>query len=376
MPRTTFDPCRHGWPFRNTFVNHVGPFTTRGLCGGMALGAMDAFAAGVEIPRNLPLPPEGSPLYQYIFDRQMNSFALMGPDYIWQVAGTDSHHGRWSRGALNGQHFEGLRQSVDANMPVPIGLVHRYVGIPSGGDNNHHQVLGIGYDIVGPNRQDVRLHIYDPNYPDKVVILVPVEGSGPPRDQFGRSDYDRYVPTWNGTLNAIVPGDPFWGTYFTKAYTPQSVHGYTPLPSSGPRQVGWRWCQKCQSLFFSVNESICPARGTHDGRRSSRYALAINAPAHLGQHEWKWCQKCECLFYGGANGMPSRCPAGGQHDGRASGDYSLVMNSPADTGQHEWRWCQKCAALFFGGANQMPTACPAGGQHDGSASGEYSLVIC
>lgn len=155
---------------------------------------------------------------------------MMAPDFTWNIFGTDSSHLRWSRGALGGEHFEGLRQSIDANKPVPIGLVNPYVGLPGGGPEQHHQVLGIGYAIVGTRLEDVRIHIYDSNYPNKIVILVPVEGSGPPKDKYGRSDYDRYVPTWDGTLNegSIIRDGAFWGAYYSKAYTPMPPYGYDP----------------------------------------------------------------------------------------------------------------------------------------------------
>lgn len=122
MPRISFNPVRHGWPFSNDFVNHVGPITTRGLCGGMAFAAIDCSANGIEIPRDITLPPEGSALRNYIFDRQLKSLELMMPEFIWQVGGTDSHHDRWARGALNGSHFNILRRFIDNNKPIPIGL--------------------------------------------------------------------------------------------------------------------------------------------------------------------------------------------------------------------------------------------------------------
>jgi hypothetical protein len=103
-------------------------FSTYGLCGGMALSAWDCFAHGVEIPRSLPMPPQGSPLYGYVFDRQMKSLELMGSEFVWQITGTASHHGRWSRGALNGSDFNALKRSVDNNKPIPIGLMNRYAG--------------------------------------------------------------------------------------------------------------------------------------------------------------------------------------------------------------------------------------------------------
>src|SRR4051812_29122967 len=40
-----------------------------------------------------------------------------------------------------------------------------------------------------------------------------------------------------------------------------------------------------------------------------------------GQNNWRWCHKCQGLFFGGNPG--SHCPAGGAHDKTGSGDYLL-----------------------------------------------------
>src|SRR4051794_10013695 len=68
-------------------------------------------------------------------------------------------------------------------------------------------------------------------------------------------------------------------------------------------------------------------------------ATAIN-----WQHEWRWCNKCESLYFGGHHDSNAFhhwgvCPAGGEHDGSESGDYFLVQNTSGYPGQHLWRWC-------------------------------------
>lgn len=51
-------------------------------------------------------------------------------------------------------------------------------------------------------------------------------------------------------------------------------------PNSAPPQSGmqdqWRWCHKCQSMFFGPNEptSVCPAGGKHDGSQSFNYSVS------------------------------------------------------------------------------------------------------
>ena len=41
------------------------------------------------------------------------------------------------------------------------------------------------------------------------------------------------------------------------------------------------------------------------------------------QQNWRWCRKCQSLFYG-PNEASSVCAAGGKHDGSQSGDYPLI----------------------------------------------------
>jgi hypothetical protein len=46
------------------------------------------------------------------------------------------------------------------------------------------------------------------------------------------------------------------------------------VPTTGT-QVGWRWCHKCQGLFYgpNVKKSVCPAGGAHDSTGSGNYEL-------------------------------------------------------------------------------------------------------
>jgi hypothetical protein len=135
-------------------------------------------------------------------------------------------------------------------------------------------------------------------------------------------------------------------------------------------QSNWRWCRKCQGLFFGGNPgSVCPTGGSHDSAGSGNYSLVQNTPGALGQNNWRWCHKCQGLFFGGNPG--SLCPAGGNHDAAGSGNYSLVQNVPPSPLQSRWRWCRKCQGLFFGG--NPGSVCPSGGPHISIGSGNYSL---
>ncbi len=113
-------------------------------------------------------------------------------------------------------------------------------------------------------------------------------------------------------------------------------------------QDNWRWCRKCQALFYGGHaEGVCPKGGTHDRGPSYNYVLAHDTQIANGQDNWRWCRKCESLFYA-ANGAGA-CPAGGNHDQTGSFNYVLTHDTQIQNGQDNWRWCRKCQGLFYGG---------------------------
>jgi hypothetical protein len=146
-------------------------------------------------------------------------------------------------------------------------------------------------------------------------------------------------------------------------------------------QDGWRWCRRCEGLFFGGNPTLgaCPAQqgAPHADDASGNYVLAHNDPSAPGQGDWRWCSKCQGLFFGGGptngacpvepHGEPNEQP----HDSTGSGDYTLVHQDSAAPGQDGWRWCSKCQGLAWG--VDEPGACPAGAVHDHGGSGVYTL---
>ncbi|MBC8116295.1 MAG: hypothetical protein H7062_18050 [Candidatus Saccharimonas sp.] len=96
--------------------------------------------------------------------------------------------------------------------------------------------------------------------------------------------------------------------------------------------------------------------------------MVINATSAPGQSNWRWCSKCQGLWFGG--NPAGKCPAGGNHTKVGSGNYTLAHQSGA--GQTNWRWCSKCQGLWFGG--NPAGKCPAGGLHVKTGSGNYHLV--
>lgn len=139
-------------------------------------------------------------------------------------------------------------------------------------------------------------------------------------------------------------------------------------------QNGWRWCNKCQGLWFGSNQasSNCPEGGTHNNTGSGNYSLVNNAAVAPLNHQsgWRWCNKCQGLWFG-PNQASSNCAQGGLHSLTGSGNYSLGL---AGAGQSGWRWCNKCQGLWFG-PNQASSNCSQGGQHSLTGSGNYRLPI-
>ena len=176
--RLDFSPRRHGWHFANNFVNPViGEFRTRGLCGGMAATAWDYYAAGLPIPSHVPadfpdgatgshVPQSGTPLREYIYQRQMDTLPLTQM-HRWIRAGDISRSERFHREVLDTE-FPKLRKQLEVDRAFGIvGLLSPVDGNPFG-----HQVLAYGFDD-SPSAGGTGIFVYDSNHPDKEVLIVP-----------------------------------------------------------------------------------------------------------------------------------------------------------------------------------------------------------
>jgi hypothetical protein len=171
MPRLNFDPKRDGFHFANRFTNHVGPFTTRGRCGGMVYAALDYYLTGTPIPSHVgsdfgtpdQVPPDGNRLADYLYSRLMNSILnwSAGRFLMWQAFwNSDSTCVGWS---LHDE-FNHLKDRIDHNQLTPLGLVAK-----SGGPGASHQVLAYGYDYDANGHPMV--YIWDNNRPDVECVL-------------------------------------------------------------------------------------------------------------------------------------------------------------------------------------------------------------
>lgn len=189
---TTYDPQRYAFRFANAFINQVWSgrvpprigreysITTSGRCGGMAFASLDFYHLGSPVPTvqeqdfaPAKVPPDGHPLADYIFRRQLHSMLT-----TW-------------RGVLNGirfLHLSGLPtqqlvqksgaeerktvQALDRGEPVVLGLIKSTSrGFRAQGVN--HQVVCYGYRTNDSGK--LELLVYDPNEPYDDSAAKPYE---------------------------------------------------------------------------------------------------------------------------------------------------------------------------------------------------------
>jgi hypothetical protein len=211
----SFRPSRHGFRFVNSFTGsplplegwtkELGVPERFGLCGGMSCAAADLYIAGVEVPGGTTPPERGAALYDYIYQRQVSTFALgaMAMKFIeWMEAPEEGERGTHARTA---EELPQILAALDEGRPVVLGLV--FVARTSGGAQRkaweNHQVLAYAAERLPMGV--VELRIYDPNFPgaDDAVI--------------------RYVPSPDGVRIArIVPGRGRKAVrgFFAMPYTP------------------------------------------------------------------------------------------------------------------------------------------------------------
>ncbi len=204
-PGSEFRVARHGFAFRNSFNGSPLPTSLReatsgwektlkgvidqnfdlpknfGLCGGMCMAAADFFHAGLAVP-NIDKPPEaGTPLYEYLYQRQVESW---GTGSIYAIkflrwmrlpdAGADSPSER------SVAEIKTIATKVSAGELVPIGLVlvrhaeeqAKIAGKPW----ENHQVLCWKFEAREGGR-GVDLHVYDPNFPNDEGVVIRVSNA-------------------------------------------------------------------------------------------------------------------------------------------------------------------------------------------------------
>lgn len=181
---TRFDPTLHGFKFANTFANNrfYGPIDVSfgGRCAGMIYTALDYYHNNLPIPQQTDLPVEGSVLSTYISGRQEvanGAYIEKYQELNFNIAGSRTGtFFNWGIQGFGGGRLEELKTEVDAGRSCPITLYD-----PTGNlvEYPHHVVLAIGYEMgryrgdLGDYKDDFKIYVYDPNYPQEIKVLRP-----------------------------------------------------------------------------------------------------------------------------------------------------------------------------------------------------------
>ena len=191
-----FKPSVSGFHFANNFPR--GPVLTlpipwlgrvplgnaaNGLCGGMAFAVRDLFRAHRPPPPDTVPPPCGSPLFRYLVRRLFHSFNLPhGPwrYFSWMnLPDADTWTTRGLAWRTIRQEWPRIRNDLDNGVLASLGLLRLRSPNPFQMGRNH-QVLAYGYQL-DERTQDLAIHVYDPNYPDKDDLLLSLNLAEPRR---------------------------------------------------------------------------------------------------------------------------------------------------------------------------------------------------
>ncbi len=187
-----FLPSKHGYNFINSFPGYPLPFdlpglpeknvsSIYGLCGGMSTSVNDAYRANCPVPHtpidpqtNRPaVPGKGSGLYNFIYERQMDTFGPLGAvllKYIeWMALPDDQIFGKRKR---TYDEFNQIRPGLDRGETFVLGLI--YTDFRTGIEVwNNHQVLAHAYTPA--ENGGIDLHLYDPNLPGEDDVTIHAE---------------------------------------------------------------------------------------------------------------------------------------------------------------------------------------------------------
>jgi hypothetical protein len=224
--RCLFRPSAHGFRFVNFFtlptaitapLSRLGiPIGSGayGLCGGMSLLAGDHFSFSVAIPTTSTVPAIGSPLYNKLVARQLDSLNLnlssIGSGFGAPVLKFFDWMGRADRGAgstaaLTTAELRRVTAALRRSRLVVIGLV--LVSRSTGALTDNHQVLVHCMTRHSPSRAD--LHIYDPNHPSRDDIRIEVQTVG------GETLSTHVAPSGAGATRGPIRG------FFVMPFTPK-----------------------------------------------------------------------------------------------------------------------------------------------------------
>ncbi|ELZ79081.1 hypothetical protein C455_09358 [Haloferax larsenii JCM 13917] len=184
-----FHPSCHGFEFVNSF-NELPDLPTLpgnlddkienidaryGLCGGMALAALDFFLYDRQVPDTADdETPQSGPLFEYLWKRQMDTFDHEHT-YRHLRKFVQFYLPTTFTRARSVEELRSLKRALDDGDPTVLGLV--YVRAGDGNIWNNHQVLAYDYIETGDT---TRIHVYDPNCPgdNNIEVRVKVKDQG------------------------------------------------------------------------------------------------------------------------------------------------------------------------------------------------------
>lgn len=152
-------------------------------------------------------------------------------------------------------------------------------------------------------------------------------------------------------------------------------------PAQALAQEGWRWCWRCQVMFYGTNaggQGRCPGNGGggHDAYYSNRYFTRVEGELPSPQENgWRWCRNCMGLFYSAGARNAGLCPNGGAHDSYGSFLYAAILGEDGPSLQGGWRKCRNCLGMFYkhlGGGGVCPIG--PGRRHDDTGSSNYACL--
>lgn len=191
-----FRASERGFRFTNSFpaepdvVIDLGPFgkvglgdASQGVCGGMVFAVRDYFEAGAPVPSMTDQPAKGSPLFEFIVRRLIDSFNVptgIAEYAAWLPMRSTSidflfihMHGTGYRTVHD--TWPAVKADIDKGRPSPLGVVPLQTSELSK-IGKCHQVLAYGYVDEATS---VTLNVYDPNTPnaaaDDVWIRFPLD---------------------------------------------------------------------------------------------------------------------------------------------------------------------------------------------------------
>jgi hypothetical protein len=281
---TSFVPSKHGFHFCNAFTNNVissatanallqslglpalfppgmssNLWTTGGRCGGMAWLSLDYYFASENVPTAISsyssfhrtfddfastgeVPPDGTPLADWIYKRLFDTFLNCGLQTLAWVAGYD--HNTWFFGGVpemtTSNEFPKLQSAIDSGTPVVLSVI----SWPSNA-STCHQVVAYGYQV--DDQGNMSVNIYDNRYADDDTVTM----SAAPNQHWTIASSDARVQpdTWKG-----------WFVEGYSAETPPFVDVAISSQIAGPESVANG--QSANYTFTVTNVGKYPAHPT------------------------------------------------------------------------------------------------------------------